>query len=692
MLARTVLNRLGSPQTADNQSFSTRRPRHYGAFLFGYGKMNLEAWEKQSLIAIALLILVAFGMGLPGDFVFDDGINLYLNSNFVFSEFDLRNIIRASFSSDSGPLGRPVAMFSFALNQYFAKGFDPLSFKLTNIAVHCLNVFLVFFFLRLLRSFQSVSVLLNGLQQKTLPILVAALWGLHPLVLTSVLYVIQRMTSLSATFMLLGLIAYLLLRLSEFDPFCSKKCYFSWLTVMIVSVVAAVLTKETALLFGFFVAVIEVFFLRFESRSGRSLLAILLILFFAVLPVIVLGLRTLIDPNWILGGYEIRPFSLSERVLTQSRLLFFYLSQIIVPDVSRMGLFLDGFVLSRSYFVPITTLWAVIGWCLLIVFCLYSTRANNGLVRVSGFSIAWFLAGHLLESTIFPLEIAHEHRNYFPMIGVIFLIAVLIGHVMKDQKRSLFIFSSISILLLFFSLTALRASSWRNLTDHSLTEVLHHPSSPRAQYQMGRVYLKWYDETQEVRFLSEARSAFQNSIRVDWEERSGAHFGLLFVAYKAGVKPDPEVIDNLKVRLKNSRTIMVDVGMLTSFAQCQISMECKMLDEEFLQIAAAYLENPRLSSSGRSDVFSAVGAYYVNKMNDRAHAERFFKAALDAFPSVMRYLDLAEYYRITAQFAMSREKINEAKKISRPGSMFNIESLERRLLSSEREHLTKIEN
>lgn len=622
-------------------------------------------------------------MGLPGDFAFDDGVNLLLNANFVFSEFDLKNIYRATFSSESGPFGRPVAMFSFAINQYLAKGMNPLGFKLTNIAIHGLNAVLLFLFLRLFFCFSQVANYFNSTQKKYLPIFAAALWVLHPLTITSVLYVIQRMTSLSASFVLLGLLAYLFLRTFELNTVVSRTRYLSWLFVLFVSVSAAALTKETALLFGFFVALIEFFFLRFSARSGHSRLAGLLVLLLVAFPLLILGVRTLLDPNWILGGYTYRPFSLEERVLTQSRLLLFYLGQIIAPNISQMGIFHDDIPLSRGLFDPITTLFSTVCCLLLLIFCIFSICSKNNLVRVFGFSISWFFVGHLLESTVFSLEIAHEHRNYFPMIGPVFFLGFLL---MQSETRLLSKFRPIlvfSFVVLFLFLTALRAISWQNLTDHSLAEVLNHPQSPRSQYQMGRVFLKWYEETNDPRYLSEARTSFENSIRFDWEGRSGPYFGLIFIAYQAGVAPDDSVLSALKNRLKYSKSVGVDIAFLGSLAQCQFAKKCRLPDEEFLNISQAFLENKFISSSSRADIYATIGAYYINKMNERAAAEIFFKEAAQISPSVVRHLDLAEYYRITARFSKAREQIAVAREVSRNGSMVNINKAEQRLRDSE---------
>ena len=101
---------------------------------------------------------------------------------------------------------------------------------------------------------------------------------------------------------------------------------------------------------------------------------------------------------------------------------------ISLPNLSRFGLYHDDFVISRGLFQPIGTLLAIGG--------LAASVAVSWLLRIKApiisFGIAWFLLGHSLESTIFPLELMHEHRNYLPSLGIVILIApVLMSEKMK---------------------------------------------------------------------------------------------------------------------------------------------------------------------------------------------------------------------------------------------------------------------
>ncbi|MDR1848793.1 MAG: hypothetical protein LBQ75_02015, partial [Zoogloeaceae bacterium] len=171
------------------------------------------------LLALCLCIVVLYAPGLGGDFVFDDTGNIINNSALAITSLDFASLNAAAWSGDAGPLGRPLSVLSFALNYYFA-GLDSFYFKLTNLILHLINTLLVFFLARIIFS--------GFLKQRTTPecltknpdfptqgaLMAAALWGMNPLNLTSVLYVVQRMVSLSTLFGLAALLLYGLWRTS----------------------------------------------------------------------------------------------------------------------------------------------------------------------------------------------------------------------------------------------------------------------------------------------------------------------------------------------------------------------------------------------------------------------------------------------------------------------------------------------
>ncbi|MCZ7654258.1 MAG: hypothetical protein M5R42_08160 [Rhodocyclaceae bacterium] len=119
--------------------------------------------------------------------------------------------------------------------------------------------------------------------------------------------------------------------------------------------------------------------------------------------------------QWLWAGYALRDFSAVERMLTEGRVLWFYLGLILFPRLEALGLYHDDIAVSTGLIAPWTTLLALVGLFGLI-WLAWRLRLR---MPLTAFGLAWFLIGHGLESTFLPLEIAHEHRNYVPLFGIL---------------------------------------------------------------------------------------------------------------------------------------------------------------------------------------------------------------------------------------------------------------------------------
>ena len=171
----------------------------------------LNFLKKYNLYIVFILILGAtyliYYPGLWGDYVFDDSANILENKKLAITSLDWNSLSAAFWSGGAGPLGRPISMLSFALNYYFT-GFDPYYFKLTNLTIHFINGILIYFLSLLIFKRLNVEKKIRAELVPYLALIVSAIWLIHPLNLTSVLYVVQRMTSLSTLFGFLTLVLY----------------------------------------------------------------------------------------------------------------------------------------------------------------------------------------------------------------------------------------------------------------------------------------------------------------------------------------------------------------------------------------------------------------------------------------------------------------------------------------------------
>jgi hypothetical protein len=304
-----------------------------------------------AFLAGAVLVAI-YWSGLHGGFFFDDGPSILLAQGVRLERLSLESIHQALVSGGAGPSGRPVAQLSFALNYYFS-GFDPFVFKASNLAIHFACGFLVFALaLRLLIAAAPAAKHRNALIASGA---VAALWLLQPIQLLPVLHVVQRMTSLSAFFLLAALLLHICGR-ERGDRKGSAWMLLSWGILWPLSF----LSKETGALFPLFVLAWEVILRRASTgkldRFARGFVALVSLALAAVAAYLLLG-----GAQWLWAGYDLRSFSLVERVLSEARILWFYLGLMIAPRIDAFGLYHDDIAISTGLLSPWTTLPALLG-------------------------------------------------------------------------------------------------------------------------------------------------------------------------------------------------------------------------------------------------------------------------------------------------------------------------------------------
>ena len=407
-----------------------RRPRVTG--------ISNATWWKWGLLLFA--VAACYAPGLSGGYVFDDDVNILQNASLRLHSLQWDELWSAAWSGDAGPLGRPIALVTFALNLYCG-GTDPYYFKLINLLIHLINVLLVGVLAQTLcDAFEQKSTSTGSTRHSSFQSgwIVAGVWGLHPLNLTGVLYVVQRMTSLSACFGFAALLIFCRYRITTTRPAVGRYSHFSlvWRALAVAALlVASALTKESGLLFAVLLIWIEYFAFDFQYRgrplvfsgarlkqlaSGGLLLAGVILIF---------KLQTILTPT----AFANRDFDLKERVFTESRILFYYLEMIFFPRASSLSLYHDDFAISHSLWDPLTTAFAVGGLALIsAVVIILKQRAPQLL-----FAWGWFLIAHSLESTIFPLELVHEHRNYFATFGFFLLIPLGFRKIQRVDKKRL---------------------------------------------------------------------------------------------------------------------------------------------------------------------------------------------------------------------------------------------------------------
>ena len=585
--------------------------------------------------ASVLLILgsLVYLPGISGPYVFDDAVNLLSNSYVQISELNATSLYHAAFSLQSGPLHRPVAMLTFALNYYFAGTFDdPLPFKLTNIAIHLGNGLLMFLIVRLIlerlgrtgRGAVPFGNLTDG-SMVLLATMAALFWTVHPIQITSVLYVVQRMASLSALFTLLGILCYLKGRLRIVAGKAGGA------RLILLGLIGfgglGILSKENAVLLPLFMLTLEYTLFPNElpwTRWRELSLRSRRILVFAAFLVVVLALSGVV--LYALPGYAIRNFTLMERLLTEPRVLFFYLSLLVAPRIDQFALYHDEFPVSTALLSPWTTSPSAAGIIGLLALAL-SLRRKHPLLSLG---ILWFFAGHALESTLIGLEIIHEHRNYMASLGVwlVFLHVIIHAH-NKYGKAWIWVIPPI-MAITFAGVTLMRSLQWADFYTLASYEAAHHARSADAQNFLG-VALARQDR------YTEAFNAFKHASELNRNEalyRVNMHVAASIAGITLGRDEEAETLRRMKDNIDSASVFLA----LENINDC-VHTKCRNLQttvlywtEQLIETLPPhinralfyYLRGNALAGLGRTE--EAITAFMRSYQEDKKYLHPLIEA------------------------------------------------------------------
>jgi len=429
-------------------------------------------------------------------------------------------------------------MLSFAANTYFT-GLDAAAMKWTNIAIHALNGLLVFGLAGAVLRLWSPAM--PAARVRTTAWFCAAIWTVHPINFMAVLYIVQRMESLSHVFVFGGLWLYLRGRMLSMEGRGGR-----WqIGVGLVGGTAlAALCKESGVLLPLYAWLAEMILPALRTSRDRREIRLL----FAA----VLWLPAVAGVFWILprvmspAAWASRDFDLFDRVLTEGRVLLDYLRWHLWPSLNELSLYHDDFVASRSWWSPPTTLPALLGCVALLGFAWWLRNRRP----LASLGLAWFFAAHALTATIIPLDLVYEHRNYFASLGVILALADAWSWVSARLPTKAFAWLvPACFLLLLGATTHLRAREWSNPLRLAESEAAKRPQSPRATYGYARQLIIASEYRADSPLLVPARRALAQARAVPGSGILPHSAELLLAAHTRHPAP-PDVWHDMQHRLR----------------------------------------------------------------------------------------------------------------------------------------------
>jgi hypothetical protein len=391
---------------------------------------NQRNWNSPlflNLLAVVLIVVLASVVYLNSfhvSFRFDDIPNILYNPNVqikIFSWDRLEQSLRITY----GETIRVFSYFTFAINYYFGE-FNVFGYHLVNLIIHIASGIFLYWFLILTFNLPFLKERYGPISYKV-ALFTSLIFIVHPIQTQSVTYIVQRMSSMAGMFYLLSMVLYIKGRSS---PGGSRFYYFGG---MVLSYLLGVFSKENAAILPAFVVLYEFYFFQNLDLSpkGRkilfSLVGVLLIL--GAFGFIIWGQRYM---NVIEEGYKFRTFTMSERVLTQFRVVLYYLTLLIYPHPSRLNLDYD-FPISKTILDPPMTLISILMIAGFIGYSIWTAKKRP----VISFCILWYFGNLVIESSIFPLEIAFEHRLYLPAVGPFILFGLLVVRGIEKLKNKI---------------------------------------------------------------------------------------------------------------------------------------------------------------------------------------------------------------------------------------------------------------
>lgn len=454
--------------------------------------MLKENLRDQILIisALALIVLLAFLIylpGLKGVFLFDDYPNLAGLEAYAY-QYDFAEAKKFVESGFSGPTGRPIALASF-LSQTAAWPNDPFPFKLINLFIHLICGLLLYWVIfLLLKSYQY-----DKHKTAWIALIATTMWLLHPFLVSTVLYVIQRMAQLSLLFSLLAILGYLKGR--SYLMINELKAYLIMSGSIVAGTVLATYSKENGALTPLLILVIE--FLHPKGIVKPHKFWCLLFLWVPSIAIIFILLKEL---NFTDNLWPNRNFNQKERLLTEARVLVDYLSNLYIPQYEKHGLYQDGILISKSIFAPMITLLSIIS-ILILMLAAFFYRNKYPLFALA---VLFFFGSHLMESTLIGLEIYFEHRNYVGAIFIFLPVAASIYYLYENKNKKLAVLVGVLILSFLSFMTYQRTTLWGSGERLTLYWAQNSPNSPRAQYEIVNYFIKHNHIEEAEHYLTSA--------------------------------------------------------------------------------------------------------------------------------------------------------------------------------------------
>lgn len=439
-------------------------------------------WSYLFLALLLAVVAAGYCNTFQSPFLFDD-IDFVVGDRLIgISDLSLSSLLNAGFGEGINK-SRWVANISFALNRYFT-GTAKYGFHATNLAFHLCATLMVY-----LLSVTTLTLPRLGFsrqQAMLIGLLAAGLWGANPVQTNAVTYIYQRMTSMAALFYMASLLCYVKARVAG-------KHHTLLFAAAFGLGFFALGCKEISAMLPISILAYELYFLRDSKRGVFNKKILIVSILVVVLPLIVAFVTT--GGNvfaWIVKEYSRYNFTLGERLLTEPRVVIFYLSLFFLPLPSRLNL-LHDFPVSHGLFDPWQTILAILAILALAVVGALAFKRH----RLFSFAVFWYLANLVIESSFIALDLIFEHRLYLPTVFLCIFLAVSIFNLLRSKTLP-FLVTALVCVVVLSGLTWQRNKAFASAVSFWSDVALKSPQMPNG-YQGLYTALRAAGKPQEAR-------------------------------------------------------------------------------------------------------------------------------------------------------------------------------------------------
>lgn len=604
---------------------------------------------KHSAVALSILIVLIFTVysnTLDAGWHLDDNTNILNREALHLTSLDWASLKKTLIADSGNTFYRPVVCFTLALNWYFGQD-NPRGYHLVNILIHCIATCFLYLVLYHLLSLPS-PLKLQQTDIQFVALLGAALWAVNPMQIQAVTYIVQRMASMAGMFYMMALYCFL-----RFRSESHQKTRLIFLIACAVAALLAVGSKQNAWTLPVALFLIEILLVGGNRKTGPKAVY----LFAASVGVVLLAAVFVhnLDLSQIgVSSYAARTFSATERILTQPRILTFHLSQLFYPVPGRFSIAHD-FPLSTSLLSPASTALSILFLLSLLLTGLFLSRKHP----LTAFAIFFFFLNHLIESTVLPLELVFEHRNYLPSMFLFAPPAILLSWALNRWRRKAVVHVSLcglaaGLIMTSGHATYLRNADWKTETSLWTSAIQTAPGIWRPWHALGHTYVMRNRPREAITLF---QIALKKRTTVNKNDKHLTHYDLgnqyqLLKNYPLALyhfDQAARINETFTGALNNKAAVMVALGRIP---------EAKQL---FYQAA---LQDP----AGRSRALSNLG-YLMLKDNQMREALVYLEAAHAESPrDTITLTRLGYAYRQTGEIGQAFLSFQQAMAIE-PGNL-----------------------